>query len=1221
MDSDEVFNRILMDMLFTDSKNKPIFHHSNIIQNNLKSTKESIKYIECDCPEIGTKIENMDGKTTDLKKYYENSIKKMFFYPFFDMNKGHYNKKNKFKIAYFIDDLYDLFLFKQSYEEEVKMQIKNKSIIQIIYSKVLDKIELYFFLKTPPKVFVKDNNITPVNYIEKFKRSLGGYTYDNLYRNVDPKIPVKYFAVKHMQQYNNNNKKANNFFQNKIINKEPSHFQREVSYFSRDNEFENLYLNDLVIKISFKNNYRNKEFFKSLKNKFKSMKVKVKNNKYYYEKIESVDSEQKNIIKKILTKKTNTFYHGFQKLIPNLQFALMSLLTIQQINIFSFNLDILKFLYCEHSSMQERSVKIIEEMTNRKNYTNIGLDYKTFFDDFNSFSSINWENNYDKTKSITITPSKIIYNITTQSTSNHFQRKLKVYNDNIIKFTIVDEDNNCFSISDINKSNKLLLFIKSVLKDGVILGSCQYNYIGSSNSQMKNLGGWMVNLEGIRIYKDEYLTSIKNDFKLNKIFNSGKEIYFSRQIFENCDEIINMFGDFSKELNIFKHASRKGMIFSDSKYVTDVNIYNVLPLEDEKIGEYIITDGIGKISSDLMELAAKKWGINNLNQKPISAIQIRFMGCKGVFAVDPFLQENTVHYRESQKKFESDDTALNICSVANYKEACLNRQFIILLSSLGVKDEIFEKIEDGIIKKYNELLVDPYKAMNCDKSLYYEFKSILLRFVPVFEDLFKKEKKVNLIDEPLISQFLNIFVYSKLINIKYNGKLNDKRCVCLMGVLDETNTLKENEVYVHLVHSTEYSRINKVLNQKITVYRSPSLYPGDIKILTAVNKPELSHMINVIVFSKKGKRPTFNKLSGGDLDGDRYFILFNDYITTNIKDTNCSPLEDPKYSIKSNNNQINKKITIDDTINCMITSVQNDLVGLICDNHMALADNSDLKAKDPRCIKLCKYFNQEIDAPKNGNFIPLSTLQEENLISRKRPDFLSNGILNKNTFYNSNGILGKLYRQIDRRLLFEKIQQNFFEKAIRKNYEINLKYITKDCFKFLPDAYLIYEKYKDMICKLMYRYNFCTEGELFLNMRIIKNNRAYRGRSDSSMIELNNIIDYIYKELIKVFKVIDLNVASAVYVASYINIKKVHEKSVVFTEYYQYNVAILISLFEEEKNEFKKLFKEYQEYDDLKHSKNRVKDMDNNKLYKNKYKRIFSLPWVIKEVRNLLMKI
>jgi hypothetical protein len=96
-----------------------------------------------------------------------------------------------------------------------------------------------------------------------------------------------------------------------------------------------------------------------------------------------------------------------------------------------------------------------------------------------------------------------------------------------------------------------------------------------------------------------------------------------------------------------------------------------------------------------------------------------------------------------------------------------------------------------------------------------------------------------------------------------------------MGVIDETNTLEEDQVYIHLVHSTEFSRINKILNQNVTVYRSPSLYPGDIKILKAIKTPALSHMVNVIVFSKKGKRPTFNKLSGGDLDGDRYFVSFN----------------------------------------------------------------------------------------------------------------------------------------------------------------------------------------------------------------------------------------------------------------------------------------------------------------------------------------------------------
>jgi RNA-dependent RNA polymerase len=135
-------------------------------------------------------------------------------------------------------------------------------------------------------------------------------------------------------------------------------------------------------------------------------------------------------------------------------------------------------------------------------------------------------------------------------------------------------------------------------------------------------------------------------------------------------------------------------------FITDVNICNVIPLEDEKRGKYLITDGIGKISKDLIEHSSKIWGINELNLNIISAIQIRFMGCKGVFALDPSLGPNTVHYRESQKKFESDDTALNICSVSNYKEGFLNRQFIILLSTLGVDDKIFEDIQDNITKKY-----------------------------------------------------------------------------------------------------------------------------------------------------------------------------------------------------------------------------------------------------------------------------------------------------------------------------------------------------------------------------------------------------------------------------------------------------------------------------------------------------------------------------------------
>ena len=159
-----------------------------------------------------------------------------------------------------------------------------------------------------------------------------------------------------------------------------------------------------------------------------------------------------------------------------------------------------------------------------------------------------------------------------------------------------------------------------------------------------------------------------------------------------------------------------------------------------------------------------------------------------------------------------------------------------------------------------------------------------------------------------------------------------------------------------------------------------------------------------------------------------------------------------------------------------IEASKNNLVGKICDNHMAFADKSPLKAKDDKCVQLCKYFNQEVDANKTGNFIEISTLKENHLIMKERPDFLSNGVFNENTVYKSPGILGKLYRMIDKKEIYDIFRINFFDKVIRRNYEINLNYITKDCFQYLSNAYIIYNNYKIMLCNLMKKYNFCTES-------------------------------------------------------------------------------------------------------------------------------------------------
>ena len=68
--------------------------------------------------------------------------------------------------------------------------------------------------------------------------------------------------------------------------------------------------------------------------------------------------------------------------------------------------------------------------------------------------------------------------------------------------------------------------------------------------------------------------------------------------------------------------------------------------------------------------------------------------------------------------------------------------------------------------------------------------------------------------------------------------------------------------------------------------------------------------------------------------------------------------------------------------------------------------------------------------------------------------------------------------------------------------------------------------------------------------------------------------------------------ASAIYVASYINVKRVYEKKDFLTDDYEENIGKLMSLFEKEKDDFQLLFKKYEDYANLKQKKRQKKKID-----------------------------
>ena len=119
-----------------------------------------------------------------------------------------------------------------------------------------------------------------------------------------------------------------------------------------------------------------------------------------------------------------------------------------------------------------------------------------------------------------------------------------------------------------------------------------------------------------------------------------------------------------------------------------------------------------------------------------------------------------------------------------------------------------------------------------------------------------------------VSKFLN----RAKIRIPKNEARN------MFGIVDEYGVLKYGEVFI------QYSHLNDekleatekpptvpptILNNvKVAITKNPCHHPGDLRTFIAVDKPELRHLVDVVVFPQKGPRPHPNEISGSDLDGN-----------------------------------------------------------------------------------------------------------------------------------------------------------------------------------------------------------------------------------------------------------------------------------------------------------------------------------------------------------------
>lgn len=442
---------------------------------------------------------------------------------------------------------------------------------------------------------------------------------------------------------------------------------------------------------------------------------------------------------------------------------------------------------------------------------------------------------------------------------------------------------------------------------------------------------------------------------------------------------------------------------------------------------------------------------------------------------------------------------LEICGAA-FKPLpmVLNRQFIKLFEDLGVPNGVFMTLQETAVEDLRHRASNNTNAASFLEQTECTKATKMPGLLSHLEHL-----GLDYRQDAFLYKIVEMLIVTKLREIKYRGRIPVESGVTLYGIMDETGELREGEIFVVTEASPAGGR--KVLEKDhIVVTRSPALHPGDIQIVNAVSvrlDSPLQQLSNVVVFSQHGTRDLPSQLSGGDLDGDLYNIIYDPGL---IPKEAYQPAEYPRISAQA----LDRNVTSKDMSDFFVTFMQNDQLGMISNRHMQLADQRELGAFDGDCKTLAGLASTAVDFSKTGVPVDMTKLPR---YDRLRPDFMApsprvivsgSGYLALEEeddveepafegldterrpirYYQSKKVLGSLYRAIDEYQFLEKIQRDREEvqsAVAQPNGLINtiLKYMLRQArhYGILYDHHLelardIRAGYEESLLMILYCY-------------------------------------------------------------------------------------------------------------------------------------------------------
>ncbi|PHH63551.1 hypothetical protein CDD81_5738 [Ophiocordyceps australis] len=545
-----------------------------------------------------------------------------------------------------------------------------------------------------------------------------------------------------------------------------------------------------------------------------------------------------------------------------------------------------------------------------------------------------------------ITPTTIRFSSPIIETSNRVVRRYKQFGDRFLRVQFLEESESGRICLNNNRNEEIWRRMLRTLFHGIRIGDRVYEFLGFGSSQLRQCGAYF-------FCPDEHLS---------------------------CEDMRRWMGEFSHIKVVAKYAARLGQCFSTTRQIRSIFQPKTQRIPDIERNGYCFTDGVGMISQFVARLIIEEVSLDVLEEP--TAFQFRMGGCKGVLAVWPQAKGLDVLVRASQEKFKAETNGLEIIRCAKYSTATLNRQTITILENLGVPISVFKGLLERQIREYQSAMTSNQVAIELLTKYVDENQSTL-----ALAELLKAGFKSNDIQEPFVLNLLNLWRSWSLKLLKEKARIQVEKSAFVLGCVDETGTLRG-----HMEESEGSS--SKDINQLPQIFlqlTNPSEY-GDIRVVHAVDNPELHHLKDVVVFPSTGDRPIPSMLSGGDLDGDDFFVFWDEQLIPN--EWNFAPMNytGPEPV------QLKRDVHVDDIRDFFVKYMKNDVLGLIATAHLGQADQHSPKSRN--CLKLAELHSQAVDYPKTGEPAELPS----KLMPKRWPHFME-----KKNSYQSKKALGVIY--------------------------------------------------------------------------------------------------------------------------------------------------------------------------------------------------------------------